>query len=161
MIIIFLIISLILEAIFSTFLNTSSFFCCFIVCSLVLIYPFFKDNKLFLKYTLIIGLLYDVVFMNTYFLHILIFYFLGLAIIKINYYFVNNVYSVVYMLLIIVFLYLLMSYLIFVFFGFIELNVYRFLKQFYDTILLSIGYGVIAFLMLEKISKKYHIKKIN
>lgn len=161
MILIFTIISFYLEALFSSFLNFQSFFCLFVLVNLVLVYPFFKDNNRYWQYCLVVGFFYDVIFMNTLFLNIGLFLLLGWLIVKINYYLINNVYSVVYIVLIIVFLYLLLSNLLLVFLGQLDFNLARIFWQFYDTILLNIIYAVIFFLILEKLSKKYQIVKIN
>ncbi len=151
-----------LENLFASFFNTGALWNLYVICTLVLVYPFFhNDNKKYLIYCLLVGFFYDVIFTNTLFLHSIIFYILGWSIIKINFYVVNSVYTTVYIALAIIFLYLLITYLLYGLTGQLVMSIEHFLIQYYNVILLNIIYNGIIFVIIEKISKKYHILKMN
>ncbi len=162
MVFIITMISFFLENLFSYFFNYPPLYNLFVITTLVFIHPFFQNNNdKYLKYCLIVGILYDLILTNSLFFNTILFVGLGIIIIKINIYFVNNMYSTIFISLVIIFIYLLVTYLIYNITGKLEFNLLVFLKQFYDTLLLSVLYSGMFFIIVEKLSKKYKILKMN
>ncbi len=154
--------SFFLQNIFSLYLNYSPFFNLFVICTLVFIYPLFQNNNHnYWRYCLIVGLFYDVILTNSLFFNTIIFVILGMIVSKINVYFVNNMYSTIFMTMFIIFSYLAITYSILVIAGQLEFEILQFLGKFYDTILLNIVYSGLFFMIVEKLSQKYRILKMN
>lgn len=151
-----------LEHIFSRFLNYPPFYCLFVICTLVFIYPFFHHREAnYLIYSFAVGLLYDVIFTNTFLFNAILFVILGYIIIKLNIYLINNIYSTIFMALFIIFIYLLTSYIMVSLVTEVDFIILRLLKKMYDSTLMNLLYSGVAFVIIEKISRRYKILKMN
>ncbi len=156
------IIAFYLENLLALFYNFGFFSNLIVICTLVLLYPFFHNkNQKYLQYCFLVGLFYDLIFTNTLLFHALIFYCLGWGIVKINLYVVNNVYTTVGIVLTTVFLYLGITYSIYSLLGLIPFDINHFIQQVYYVIIINTIYSVVFFVIIEKVSQKYQILKMN
>lgn len=159
-----LIISFYLEGIVSNFIgiNTNLFSPLFTVVSLIIVYPYFynKEDK-YLMYLFLLGLLYDLAYTNTLGLNAIVFVLLGLFIKKINTYISSNIVNNVFKGLIIIIIYRLITYILLLFIGYIEVNFNLFIKSITSSLILNIIYLILINIVTNYISKKKHIVRID
>ncbi len=160
MIPIVLIISFLLEIIFSNIVFlTSLFIPLFLIVSLVIIYPYSKSKVSFVIICSICGLIYDLGFLNTAFVNTLCFTVLGLLIIFLHTYINYNLVSTNIVIIIIISLYRIISYLLLCLTAYISFNVNTLFIGIYSSLIINIIYGVSIYLILEFISIRFNIKK--
>lgn len=126
--------------------------------SLILIYPYFNDNNYrYFKYIAILGLLYDIVYMNTLFFNFFIFMILGFVIVLLNYLLSNNLFINVLITIITIILYRVINYLFYFFIGSIEFSFKVLLNNILCSLILNIIYCIIIYVISEYYSKKNKI----
>ena len=155
------IISLLLDGILTNFLpymvsDLSLFTPLFSISSLILIYPLLKkDNKKFLIFSLIAGIIYDLFYTNLIFFNGFIFFILGFIIIKLYDLFGTGYIKLLFHIIIVIISYeLLTAVLIFVF-NLVPITIDKVLYKIGHSILLNLIYGEIIYLILKSIPKKY------
>lgn len=156
-----LVISLLLEAIFSNIVSLNSLFIpLFLITSLVIIYPYFcKKNINFFLVCLISGFLYDLIFADSLFINTLSFSFAGIIII-LGYSYVNySIYSSNILNTIVIILYRIISYLLLCIIGYTTFNENILLSGISSSLILNIIYGLILYLVIDMISKIFVIKR--
>ena len=80
-----ILISFILEGVFSNYVQTSSYFIpLFTLTALVIIYPLFTEIKDYYKYAFLTGLAYDLIYTDTIVFHAIIFCFMAYIISRFN-----------------------------------------------------------------------------
>lgn len=163
LVILIIIISILLETNLSNILPLNSYlFPLFTLTSLVLIYPFFNnDNKQYLKYTLVTGLLYDIILTDTLFLNMFIFLIIAQIIKKINITLSNNIINVMLITIIIITTYLLITYTALYLIGYHQFELNILLTTILKSYLVNIIYSIILYIITDKISRKYKISKID
>lgn len=163
MIIIITIIAFLLEHLFSTFVSTSSLFLpLFVLITLILVYPFYYNNKLgYLKYALIVGILYDIIFTNTLFFNMLLFFLMALIIQKVSFVIIINFLNINFITALTIVIYLIISYFLLVVIDYKDFNFNYLLKITYSSLIINVIYNFLAFLIIEKLSQKYKITRIN
>lgn len=158
MILVVSIISFILDGVLSKYLFSSLFIPLLTIISLIIIYPYFRNNNYrFLKYTFIIGLLYDISYANTLFYHTFIFLILGLIIILINYLFSRSLFININISIICIISYRVIDYLFLIIFKNFDISSISLFKTIYSSFLLNIVYCIILYIITEKYSKKHKI----
>lgn len=156
-----LVISLLLEAIFSNIVSLNSLLIpLFLITSLVIIYPYFcKKNINFFLVCLVSGFLYDLIFADSLFINTLSFSFAGIIII-LGYSYVNySIYSSNILNIIVIILYRIISYLLLCIIGYTTFNENILLSGISSSLILNIIYGLILYLVIDMISKIFVIKR--
>ncbi len=156
-----LVISLLLEAIFSNIVSLNSLLIpLFLITSLVIIYPYFcKKNINFFLVCLVSGFLYDLIFADSLFINTLSFSFAGIIII-LGYSYVNySIYSSNILNIIVIILYRIISYLLLCIIGYTTFNENILLSGVSSSLILNIIYGLILYLVIDMISKIFVIKR--
>ena len=156
-----LVISLLLEAIFSNIVSLNSLLIpLFLITSLVIIYPYFcKKNINFFLVCLVSGFLYDLIFADSLFINTLSFSFIGIIII-LGYSYVNySIYSSNILNIIIIILYRIISYLLLCIIGYTTFNENILLSGISSSLILNVIYGLILYLVIDMISKIFVIKR--
>lgn len=134
-----IIISFLLEILISTFLNQNSYF--------LPLFTFFttmeesnkiKDVKRSLLFSFFIGLIYDIVMTNTYFLNATIFLTISWVIKKYNKYVDKNQITFLLYFLLQLFLYRLLTYLTLIIIQYKTLSIMLFIKSILSSIFLNI-----------------------
>jgi rod shape-determining protein MreD len=165
-IIVFLI-SFILDGLVSNFIipyynDSSLFFPLFSVVILSLIYPYFNnDDKSYLRTLLAFGLLYDIVYTNTLFLNMILFFLIGISIKLVYLIFPVNILSVTITSVITISLYHLLNFIIL---NIINYNNYEIKDLGYiitHSLILNVIYAIITYFILNIISRKFKIKRID
>lgn len=159
MIVFISILSFLLDGILSRYiLPTTLFLPLFTIVSLVIIYPYFNNNNLkYFRYVAIIGLLYDITYLNTLFFNFFIFVMIGFIIGLFNYLLSNNLYTSTIITIIAIILYRIINYLFVVIFKNQPFDFMNLLESIYSSLLLNIIYCIIIYITTELYSKKHKI----
>lgn len=157
-----LIFSFLFEAAFSNLISNSSILTpLFLITSLVILYPYFKNkNANFVIVCIVLGLFYDIIFGNTTFINTLSFGILsGITILGYNY--INyNIYSSNLLNIIVLVLYRIISYLLLCIVDYISFNENILLEGIYNSILVNLIYGILLYLITIWLSKIFNIKRV-
>jgi len=157
-----LIISFLLEISFSNIVNMNSILIpLFTVTSLSLIYPFFKKNKInYFIICLILGLFYDISFADSIFVNTISFCIIG-GLVMICYNYVKyNIYTSNIINIIILISYRIISYIILLSIKYISFDSKVFYKGIYSSLLINIIYGIVLFVIIDKLSKMFNKKVV-
>ena len=120
----------------------------FIPILIYLLYPLFKNKKTYILVSIIIGIVYDLIYTNLLCFNGIIFLFISLITILIYKYFKNNIYlNIIYLLLIIIF-YELVSVLLFIIFGVISVSIYEVFYKITHTIIINLIYGTTIYIVI-------------
>ncbi len=153
-----LIFSIFFEAIISNIVYINSIFIpLFLITSLVIIYPYFSNKKNYLILSILFGLLYDIMFVNSAFIST-ISIFICSSIISILFELLNyNLFNSSLINIIIIIIYRIITYILLILIGYINFNLSLLFKSIYLSLILNIIYGIIIYIILKKINI---IKKI-
>ena len=159
MIIFISIISFFLDGILSHYILPNSLFLpLFTVVALVLIYPYFNNNNYrYFKYIALLGLLYDITYLDTLFLNFFIFMIIGFVVGLFNYLLSNNAYINVLITVTVIILYRVINYLFAVLFKNLSFSLFDLFKNIYSSLLLNIIYCIIVYSLTEIYSNKKKI----
>lgn len=160
MIYILLIFSFLFESVITNIVNINSFLISlFLLTSLVILYPYFKDKIIFVIVCVICGFFYDVAFSDSVFINTISFGICsGLIMIGYNY-MKYNIYTSNFINIVNIVFYRLISYLLLVIVDVVSFNGFSLLKGIYNSILINIVYGIIIYLILNLLSKIFNIKR--
>lgn len=152
--------SFILDGILSKYISINSLFLpLFTIVSLVLIYPYFNNkNYRYFKYIAILGLLYDIAYMNMIFYNLFIFLILGFINIFIKYLVSHSLYINIITTIILITTYRFINF-IFINITIGNINYTQLFKTIYSSFILNIIYCTIMYLITEWYSKKHKILK--
>lgn len=126
-----------------------------VVVSLIFLY-LFSNKKVYLKYSIILGLFYDILFTSTLFLNTFIFYILGsIILIYFTKYRLNLTNSVI-CIIIITTIYHLLNFLILLLINYIEFDYILLLTIIIKTLVINIIYFIVINYIL-KVIKESHI----
>ena len=159
MIVFISVLSFLLDGILSKYILPNSIFLpLFTIVSLVLIYPYFNDNNYcYFRYIAIIGLLYDITYLNTIFLNFFIFIIIGFFNCLFNYLLSNNLYTNVMITVISIILYRLSHYLYLAIFKTQTFDLMILFESIYKSLILNILYCIIIYCFTELYSNKHKI----
>lgn len=163
MIPVILIFSFLFESSFSNIINTNSFFIpLFLITSLTILYPYFKNKKTnFIIVCLICGLFYDVIFLDSVFINTLSFGLIGLLI-MFGYNYINyNIYNANIINIIIIIFYRFVGYLLLCIVDYVSFNENVLMEGIYNSLLINIIYGIILYLIVDLIAKIFNLKRID
>lgn len=153
---IIVILSFFLEgALANIFYQNTLFLNLFTLLSLYVIYPFFKNNKKnYYIMTIIIGFIYDLVFMPNFGINLILFSINALLISRICDIFEETFFSSIFTSLLIIISYRLTTYLIFILGSNLNFSIFAFLESIYSSIILNIIYIVIMYFAFRKKKSK-------
>ena len=154
MVIIILIISFILDNILSNLLLVSNLL--YPLCSLlslVIIFPYFKkrDLKKYYIYSMILGLLYDIVYTNTLFLNFVLFFLVAILIRTIYNVAPYNMITTLLSSIFIIILYRLSIYLILVIINYEVLDINILFRSIYSSLIINLIYVLLFYSISRKI----------
>lgn len=155
MICLILILSFLLEGVFSNVIEiNSALLPCFSLISLAIIYPYFKDKNInFLIASLLTGIFYDIAFTNTPFINSVVFVFCGF-IIRWFYKYVNfNFLTQILLTILIVLVNRLTIYLILCVFDYTNFNEDILISSILSSLIANIIYSAIMFYVLHHFCK--------
>lgn len=163
MIISVIIISFILDSIISNFIPLNSLLMpLFTLMSLIIIYPYFNNNKKeYLLTCFAIGIFYDLIYTNTIIIHGFLFLTIGFIITRLNLLLSNNYVNDAIMAIICIIVYRLIAYSLLLITANVSFDFYILLKSIYNSLILNIIYIMSAFIITDKISTKLKIHRAN
>jgi len=128
------------------------------IVSLIIIYPYFNnDNYRYFKYIAILGILYDIAYMNLIFYNFFIFMLLGFINVFIKYLISDRLSINIFITIILIVVY---RFINFMYINIVSSMSFEFLfKSIYSSLILNIIYCVFIYLISEWLSKKYKILK--
>ena len=164
-VIIYAIISFMLDALISNYINMSIinpsiFNTIYSVITLVIIYNYFDDDNKYLKILIVLGILFDIVYTGTFLLNIFLFIVIYIVIKYINEYIPNNLFTINVKALLAIFLYHILSYLILMIVHYDYYSFNELLSVLYRSIIMTIIYTSISYKLIKKIYFKKYMKKI-
>ena len=162
MIYIIIIFSFLFEATFSNIVNTNSFLIpLFLLTSLSILYPYFKNNKFnFVIVCIICGLFYDISLTNSTFINTISFGFCSGLIIIIYNYMNYNIFNSNFINIINIIFYRIISYLLLCIIDIIKFNEFSLIEGIYNSLLVNVIYGIILFVIVNLLSKIFNIKRV-
>lgn len=162
MIYIIIIFSFLFESVFSNIVNTYSFLTpLFLLTSLAILYPYFKNKKInFVIICIICGLFYDIVFTDSPFINTISFGLCSGLIILIYNYVNYNIFSSNIINVINIIFYRIISYLLLCIIDVIHFDELILLEGIYKSLLVNVIYGIILFIIIDLLSKIFNIKRV-
>lgn len=157
-----IIISFLLDGIFSNLISNNSLLVPFfsLVCLLVL-YPYFNgNNKNFIIISMLVGLFYDIIYTDSIFVNTFIFLILCLFIIKVNQYANYNLLNICGLSIICISIYRLLSYLLLCMVGYLTFNKSVLIVGIYSSLIINVVYSAILYFITNFLGKKLKLKKI-
>ena len=162
MIVFISVISLLLDGILSKYINVNSILIpLFTIMSLIIIYPYFYDQKKYLRYCAILGLLYDIAYMNTVFYNFFVFILLAFIISFFYYLFSNKLLITIFISLITICSYRIINYLFLVVIKNYDINFNVLLKSIYSSLILNVIFCILGYILSKLYSKKHNILRTN
>ena len=159
-----LVISFILQGILSNYISvdTNIFNLLFPIVALIIIYPYFrKNNSKYFIYAGIYGLLYDLIYTDTFILYVGLFIMIAFVISKLNIIFSNNIINIGFITTIVIIIYRAITYLVLIAVNYFEFDMNILFKSIYSSLLLNIIYAIIIYFITDRLSYKYRIEKID
>ncbi len=159
MIYILIILSFILEAVLSNIISIPLLTPLFLIVSLTISYPYFKNNKFnFVMTCALTGLIYDISFSDSLYINTISFGLLS-AIVIIGYdYLKYNIINCNIINVIVIIFYRIISYLLLCFIDYINFNFKLLLEGIYNSLILNIIYATLIYLILHFTSKLFKTK---
>lgn len=160
--IIYLIVSFLLDGIVSNYLpfelsNPSYFKTIYTIISLTIMYNYFSNKKKYLIILIILGILFDVVYTSTLLVNTVIFITIYILFTKIDYLMTTNIITINIKSIICIFIYHILTYIILLLSHFNNYNLKLLLIIMLRSIIMTIIYTTISYLIINKI---YLDKKI-
>lgn len=164
MIYVVLIISFLLDGFISTIIGSNSlFFPLFTLLALIIICPFFKKKEThkFLFIAAFTGMLYDIVYTNTFMLNIGMFLLSAILIKFIFQIYASNIVSNILISILLIILYRSITYFAFVISGYLAFSFTELLRGVYSSLMINILYIAVSYLLTILISKKFNIQRFS
>lgn len=150
-----IIISFILENIFSNLVSASGIFIpLFSLLSLIFVYPLFKDKNEFIITSLVLGLFYDIIITNTLFINTLIFLLIAYIIKKLYKLINSSLIGIIIISVISIIVYRTINYILIEVFTYNSINFSVLLNGIKNSLVLNIIFTIIVYYLLKFIYKK-------
>lgn len=158
--VILLIFSFLLEGFMSLYfpsnlINPSVLSCLYTLITLIIIYPYFYNEKKYYILLIIFGLLIDIVYSNTFLFNTILFLLLSIGIQILNVILPNNIFTINVKSLIIVFMYHILSFILL---GIIDYNGYTIdllINIIINSVIMTLIYTSITYFITKILFKKY------
>ena len=164
-IIIYLIISFLLDSIISLYipasLTTLSYFkTIYTLVSLVVIFNYFENSKKYLIIAIILGALFDTVYTNTFLLNIVIFIVVYFLLTELDYIIPNNLFTINIKSLSALYTYHILTYIILLLTHYNSYSFSILLNILMKSTIMTIIYTTISYLLIKKIYLRHFDRKI-
>ncbi len=158
------ILSIFLEGFITNFVafDTNLFNNCFSLISLIIIFPYFYNNrKLYFIISFIIGLIIDIAYTDTLFLNAFIYLFIAYIITKLSMLILSNFFNNIFLTLLIIIIYRVTTYFLLVITGYLSFEFDSLLNSILSSIILNVIYVIILSILSNIVSRKLRIIKID
>lgn len=164
-IIIYLIISFLLDSIISLYipasLTTLSYFkTIYTLVSLIVIFNYFENSKKYLIIAIILGALFDTVYTNTFLLNIVIFIVVYFLLTELDYIIPNNLFTINIKSLSALYTYHILTYIILLLTHYNSYSFSILLNILMKSTIMTIIYTTISYLLIKKIYWRHFDRKI-
>lgn len=142
----------------NSLINPSMFITIYTLIALIVIYPYFENKKKYLYILTIMGILFDIVYTNTFLINVVIF---------ITIYFVNrlvdeilpdNIFIINIKSYLAVILYYSLTYIIIIITGYASYPIGMLFRLYYLCIMMSVIYTTISYVVIKYLTNKFDIK---
>lgn len=162
---IYLIISFILDNFMSnifpsTLTNISYFTTIYIIISLVVIYPYYVNEKKYHLLVIIFGLLFDILYTGTFVLNLVLFITIGIVIKLLNNVFPSNIFTMNVISFTSISVYHLLSFVILSLVSNISYDFMLLVNVVVHSILMTVIYTSVSYFVMKYIYGKFNIKQI-
>ena len=155
------VISFLLEGVFSNFVSINGFFVpLFTLTSLIIIYPFSLEKEKYYKYAFITGLMYDLFYTDTIVFHAIIFCLIAYIVVKFNLVLSDNYINELIILILCILIYRTLTYSLLVLIGNLSFDIYDLLFSFIKSLSSNLIYGIILFFIIKNNKKSTHQKNL-
>ncbi len=153
--IIIMILSFILDSVFSNIFNDSIFMPLISLMSIIVLKKKYKiENNVYLFFTALIGLLYDLIYTSTPVLNMMIYLLLGIIVIFFFKYFRKNLFNELLLSTILIVLYRTIIFIVLTISNILESNITILIRSIYSSLFLNYIYIVITYFIIKKLNKK-------
>ncbi len=139
--------SFILDGILST---TISYFMPLCTLTSITISSYYKNKDILLKESIFVGILYDVVYMDTLMFNSVIFFILCLFVFYLNSKLNKNLFNIIIENILIIFLYLIITYALFNIYKYLNVDIKMFLYNVVRSFLFNSLYIIILYIIVHK-----------
>lgn len=162
MIITSIIISFILEGVFTNLVDLNSLLLpLFTITSLTILYPYFNNNRnKFIVTCAMVGFFYDIIYTDSLFVNTFSFLIVGIAIIIIYNYISMNLVNINVLNIVIIIIFKIVSYMLLCIIGYLYFKSSVLIKGIYSSIIINVIYGIGLYLITDRIGKKMNLKKM-
>lgn len=157
-------ISFLLEGLITNIFSLNSLFFqnCFTLVSLLVLYPYFyHKTKTFYITAFIAGMFLDITYMNTVFLHGLIFLALAFLIQYLYVYISSHALNLVFLISIVIIAFRTLTYFVLIVIGVRSFSFLTYARSITSSLLINIIYGLILYWIMEFLKKKLNLTKID
>lgn len=163
--IIYIIISFFLDGLISNYtkiniIDPSYLRTIFSVISLVITFKYYDNDKKYLSILIPLGILFDIVYTNTFLLNTFIFFVIYLTLKQLDYTIPNNLLTINIKAIIAIFIYHILSYIILLITHYNPYSINLLFKILSRSIIMTIIYTTISYLIIKKIYNYLNIQKI-
>ncbi len=163
--IIYLLFSFILEGFMSnifssTLSNISIFSTIYTVVAIVVIYPYFVNEKKFFLLIGIFGFLFDVVYTSTFPLNLIIFLLIGLVVKLLNSLFQDNILMCSLISLLCIITYHVVTFIVLIIVKYADYNVMLLFNIIIHSLLTTLIYTIISYFIFKFIFSKFNLKQV-
>lgn len=130
------------------------------VISLVIIYHYFENQKKYLYITIITGIIFDIVYTNTFLLNVFIFLIIYIILNLLDYLISNNIFTINIKSIITIIIYHVLTYIILLMVNYNDYTIDLLFTIIVRSIIMTIIYTTISYILFKKIYEKIDNRKI-
>lgn len=163
--VIYVIISFLLDSILSTYFpstisNLSYFNTIYSIISLVIIYSYFQNDKKYIIILVILGIIFDIVYTNTFLVNVVIFFIIYLIVKNLDYIIPDNLFTINVKSLISIYIYHILTYILLLLTNYNNCNLLVLGNILIRSTVMTIIYTSISYILFKKIYNKKYDRKI-
>lgn len=159
MVYIFIIFSFLFESVMTNIVNINSILIpVFLLTSLSILYPYFKNNTIFIVVCLLCGFFYDISIGST-FINTISYFFCGLFLIISYKYLKYNIYSANSINIVDIILYRIISYVLLCIVDFTNFKFLNLFSGIYNSLIINLIYGIIIYIIINLVAKLFNIRR--
>jgi len=141
-------------------INPSWFSTIYILVNLIVLLPYYEDTKKYLRLLIVFGILMDIVYTNTIILNALIFLIIYFICKKINQVLPHNIFTINLLNVLGVILFHILTFLILFLIQYDSYSIISLIRIITHSILMTIIYGSLLYIIIDGILKKFNVKTI-
>jgi rod shape-determining protein MreD len=163
--VILLIFSFLLEGFLSNYMAfslgaTSAFSTVFTLITFVVLYPYFQNEKKYYLLLIIFGLLFDMVYTNTFIFNAILFLLVGIILQILSNIFPNNIIGLIITSLLSIFAYNILSFIFLSLVNYYDFSLMLLLKILLNSVAMTIIYTLVIYYVSNYLFKRFKIQQI-